>query len=93
VTTEAQQLFAEQVARWRAESWANLRGHLKDPVAYEIRGASGLVYQFEAEVLWDDRRNRNLRVFVTGDDGRGWRWWGMRSEDFIKAPDGSFVGE
>lgn len=91
--TEADQLFAEQVAKWRRESWANLRRHLKDPVAYEILGTSGIVYQFEAEVFWDNRKEGNLRVIITGDDGRGWRVWRMRTEDFIKAPDGSFVGE
>jgi hypothetical protein len=34
-------------------------------------------------------------VIITGDDGKGWRWGfsGMRHDDFIKAPDGSFIGE
>lgn len=91
--TEAEDLFAEQVARWRGASWASLRGHLKDSVAYELKGSSGAIYQFELIVVWDGRRGGNLRVFFTGDDGKGWRMRGMREDGFIKAPDDSFVGE
>jgi hypothetical protein len=56
-------------------------------------GLPASVYQFEAEIFWANRKESNLRVIITSDDGRGWRVWGMRTEDFIKAPDGSFVGE
>ena len=90
----ADDVFAEQVARWRAKSWRDLRKDLDDPVAYEIPGSDGVGYQFEVLVLWDDPRERtNLRVLFTGDDGRGWRMSGMRRADFVKAPDDSFVGE
>jgi hypothetical protein len=92
--SEADDLFAEQVARWRAASWQDLRRDLDDAVAYEVAGSTGVGYQFEVLVFWDDPRKRtDIRVFLTGDDGRGWRMWGMREDRFIKAPDGSFVGE
>ena len=92
--SEADDLFAEQVARWRTTSWRDLQRDLDDAVAYEVAGSSGVRYQFEALVLWDDHRKRtDIRVFLTGDDGDGWRMSGMREDSFIKAPDDSFVGD
>ena len=92
--SEADEVFAEQVARWRATSWRDLQKDLDDAVAYEILGSDGIGYQFEVLVLWDDPRARtNLRVLFTGDDRRGWRMSGMRHAGFVKAPDDSFVGE
>jgi hypothetical protein len=96
MTVEAENVFAEQVARWRGEPWASLRERLKKPVAYEIAGPSGTRYQFEVLVFWDrSRREGNLRVIITGDDGEGWKIRGrsMRVDDFIKAPDETFIGE
>ena len=92
--SEADDVFAEQVARWRATSWRDLQKDLDDAVAYEIVGSDGVRYQFEVLVLWDDPRERtDLRILFTGDDGKGWRMSGMREANFIKAPDDSFVGE
>lgn len=92
--SEADEVFAEQVARWRVTSWRDLQKDLDDAVAYEITGSDGVGYQFEVLALWDDPRVRtNLRVLFTGDDGRGWRMSGMRYASFVKAPDDSFVGE
>ena len=43
--------------------------------------------------LWDDPgEHRNLRVMVSVDDG-GWRSFAPLSDDFIVAPDGTFIGE
>jgi hypothetical protein len=53
-------------------------------------------YQFEVLVLWDDpREETTLRVLITGDDGDGWKVSSrrMRNDDFLLAPDGTFVGE
>jgi hypothetical protein len=47
----------------------------------------------EVLALWDEGRpGGNLRVMVSIDDG-GWRAFKPLTEDFIIAPDGSFVGE
>lgn len=91
---DADQIFSEQVERWRREPWEALRRHLKKPVVYEVTGPSGKPHQFEVLIFWDgSRREGNLRVLITGDEGKGWKMRGMRTEDFIKAPDGTFVGE
>jgi hypothetical protein len=93
--TEAEDVFGEQVARWRAESWETLRSQLKEsPVVYEIEGSAGLSYQFEVLLMWDHPREQtNIRVILASDDGKGWRMSGLRGDGFSKAPDGSFVGE
>jgi hypothetical protein len=91
--TEAEEVLADQLTRWRQESWMTLKEHLKDPVAYELEGESGTTYQFELVVFWDGPRGGDLRAIFTGDDGKDWRWRGMRTDDFIKAPDDSFVDE
>jgi len=96
MTVEAEDVFAEQVARWRGEPWDSLREQLRKPAVYEIASPSGTRYQFEVLVFWDgSRREGNLRVIITGDDGEGWkvRSRSMRAEDFIKAPDDTFIGE
>jgi len=41
--TEAEEIFANQVTRWRASSWEDLRQQLDEsPVAYELAGSSGI---------------------------------------------------
>jgi hypothetical protein len=63
----------------------------KQEVAERV-GASGTRYQIEKQAVWDDKPNGNLRVIVSIDDG-GWRAYKPLGEDFIRAPDGSFIGE
>jgi hypothetical protein len=93
--SEAEDVFAEQVARWRVASWDTLRSNMKEsPVVYEIEGSAGLNHQFEVLLMWDDpREETNIRVIIASDDGKGWRMSGLRGNGFIRAPDGSFVGE
>jgi hypothetical protein len=93
--TEADDVFGEQVARWRTTSWDGLREQLREsPIAYEVDGSSGVTYQIEVLLMWDHpRKETNLRVIIASDDGNGWRMFGLRGDGFVKAPDGSFVGE
>lgn len=48
--------------------------------------------KFEIQVFWDDRLGGNVRVLGSIDNG-GWRAFVPVNRDFIKAPDGSFVGD
>jgi hypothetical protein len=47
----------------------------------------------ETEAFWDDRKHGHLRVLVAVDDGRGWSAVSPVCDNFIIAPDGSFIGE
>jgi hypothetical protein len=53
---------------------------------------SGAVYQIEMQVFVDDASRQTLLVMGSIDDG-GWRAFSPLCDDFILAPDGSFVGE
>lgn len=54
--------------------------------------ASGKEYQFEIIVYWDDKPNGDVRVIGNVDDG-GWRAYFPLGTSFLKAPDGTFIGE
>jgi hypothetical protein len=62
------------------------------PEIDELRADSGAVYQVEVRGFWDDRRQRTVRVLVSVFDDTVRSMFSPLSEDFIKAPDGSFVG-
>jgi hypothetical protein len=42
--------------------------------------------------FWDDRKKGHVRILVNADDG-GLRAFMPRSDSFIVAPDGKFIGE
>jgi hypothetical protein len=102
---EARQLLAQKIAGLRALSYDELRHFVPKPhrflgglIRFEtvdsqeetIEGASGVAYDLEAEVIWDDKPEGDLRVIVICDDPDSGR---ELTDDFIMAPDGSFVGE
>ena len=90
---EAKELLGEELARWRGRSFEELAGRVDaEPYTADVRGASGARYGLEVEVFWDARPGGTLRVLAMIDDG-GLRAWKPLSDDFLVAPDGSFVGE
>jgi hypothetical protein len=89
---EAQQLLKARVNQLRAISYHDLLGLLDKETVVEVEGASGSRYSIETSVFWDGAKDRDLRVIVAIDDG-GWRAYAPMTDDFIMAPDGSFVGE
>ena len=58
----------------------------------DVSGPSGRSYQLEIQAWWDNRKGGDVRVMVSIDDG-GWRAFKPLCDDFIMAPDGSFVDE
>ena len=55
-------------------------------------GPLGVRYQLELDAVWDRDEGGPVRVMAAIDDA-GWRAFLPLTDDFIKAPDGSFVGE
>ena len=83
-------MACQLVGRTCAGSWTRARSPASS------RDRPRIAYQFEALILWDDpRKETNIRLILTGDDGKGWRFSSrrMRNDSFILAPDGTFVGE
>jgi hypothetical protein len=90
---EASGLLEAHVERLRGLPYQQLLD-LFEVQAFQILGASGSVYNIELQVFWDDPRSRtNIRVMASVDDGRWPSFFKPITADFIKAPDGSFVGE
>jgi hypothetical protein len=90
---EARGIALAQVSDLRQQTWEQLRDrYLNNPQTVEISGESAVVYQVQTQAVWDSRVDGDLRVMVAVDDG-GWRAFVPLSEDFIVAPDGSFVDE
>jgi hypothetical protein len=89
---EAREVLAAAIERLRSTPRDSLLRLIDESVNYEVTGPSGTVYQVELEAWWDDRPSENLRVVVAVDD-EGWSAFKPICDDFIVAPDGSFVGE
>ena len=69
--------------------------YLNKPETMTVPQASGPCYQIEIEGFRDDRRSGNLRLIASIKEDRRKRLVVCLPicEDFIKPPDGSFVGE
>jgi len=90
--TEAEQILKRELGGYRSRSFAELAKLLDHEVTNEVSADSGVTYQLEIQVFWDDQPGGNLRVLGSIDDG-GWRAFIPLTESFILAPDGSFVDE
>lgn len=89
---EIDQLLKTRIDQLRALSYSDLLGLLDKETMTQVDGPSGRHYFIEASVFWDDKKGHDLRVLVAIDDG-GWGALSPITEDFIVAPDGTFVGE
>lgn len=89
---EARTLLRLHVQKCRTLAYADLASRVDSPATVDVAGPSGAKYQVETDVLWDRRPGGDVRVICSIDDG-GLRALAPISEDFIKAGDGSFVGE
>ena len=90
---EATAVLGAELAALRDEEYAELvRRTSAGPLVFERTAPSGRTYQVEVYISWDDRHGGNVRVMASIDDG-GWRALVPLTRDFVKAPNGSFVGE
>jgi hypothetical protein len=90
---EAQSVLAEEMARYRSRSYSDLLSILDTPTTVERPALSGTRYQIEMQVFFDDEGRRNLRVMGAIDDFSLKMAVSPLTDDFILAPDGSFIGE
>ncbi len=88
---EARSLLDEFVMGLKQQSYAELRGLVRNPTCVEVRGESGVDYQIEYEAVWDSQPGGVLRIIASIDDG------GLISAlfpvcaDFLIKPDGEHV--
>jgi hypothetical protein len=91
---EATAWVSAEIARLRAASYTDLLA-LQGQAEHQPREATdGRQLVLETQVFWDDSEHRNLRVLVDVWDP-SWRLVirSIAKDSFIRAPDGSLVGE
>ncbi len=91
-TAEAKTLLKSHLQSYRSRPYADLVRLIGRVEVARLPGASGVEYQVEINFNWDNRTGGNVRVIGSIDNG-GWRAFVPLCEDFIMAPDGTFIGE
>jgi len=91
---EAKAVLAKEVDKYRPTPYSKLAGWTKStPVDdYSVTGNSGTEYQIEVMAVWDDKKKEDVRLMLSIDGGPISAVKPI-SDSFIKASDGSFVGE
>lgn len=90
---EARTVLASVLTPYRDHSYVQLCVMIGQPKrVLRATGPSGVEYQIDIDAYWDSRSGGDVRVFGCIDD-MGWRAFLPLTDSFIKAPDGSFVGE
>lgn len=89
---EAKTILSDLLARYRTLPYERLAELIGSVEIREVPGASGVTYQLEFQFFWDDQPAGHIRVAGAIDDG-GLRAFAPLCDDFIKAPDGAFIGE
>lgn len=90
---EATQILTTELGKFRHRPYVDLVAMVDSPKrTIEVVGTSGTRYYLDVLVYWDSEPDANVRVIGAIDDG-GLRAFVPLSDSFIKAPDGSFVGE
>ena len=89
---EAKIILVGRLKRYREHSYEKLVQLIGSHETKEARAPSGKRYQLEFQVFWDSRPGGDVRVTGSIDDG-GIRAIFPVTDDFIKAPDGTFVDE
>jgi hypothetical protein len=90
---EAKLIIGEELSRYRDRSYEELLSLMDQSETFWRSSPSGTNYQIQIRAFFDDyKAQRDLRIVGSIDDG-GWRAFIPLCDDFIMAPDGSFVGE
>jgi len=91
--SEARGFLTAQLADYRGLSYAQLVALIGEPSIRELTGESGTQYQLEIEPIWDHKKGGLVRVLGMITDGTLRSFVSPWTDDFLVAPDGSFVGE
>jgi hypothetical protein len=90
---EALALLEQELSAYRDMSYGDLASRVgTGPFVCERVAPTGAAYQIEIDLMLD-HRDGNLYVLGSIDDGGWWSSFRPVTCDFIKTPDGSFVGE
>ena len=85
-TQEARRVASDFLATYRDKPYAQLAKLVGTTQTHEISAPSGVRYQVELQVFWDDKPDGVVRVTVAVDDG-GVRAFMPISEALVVGPD------
>jgi len=89
---EAKAIAESELESYRAMPYEQIAAKIGYPESFERPGSDGESYRVEFDCFYDDSYDRNIRVSCNVSYS-GWTDFFPVSNDFIIAPDGSFVGE
>jgi hypothetical protein len=91
---EAAKWVSAEIERLRTLSYDDLVRRVDQTEHRTMESADGKPLILETQVFWDDREQRNVRVIVdVWDPAKRVSFGSIAKDDFIRAPDGSFLGE
>ena len=83
--SEAKRVLVKHLGKYKAKTYAELKELIDELDVCEIAGRSGVLYQLEVQVIWDDKPNGLIRVHAAIDDG-GWRAYCPLSGSLLVSP-------
>ena len=89
---EAKAIAESELESYRAMPYELIAAKIGYPESFERQSSDGHSYQVEFHCFYDDSYDRNIRV-ICNVSYSGWTYFSPVSDDFIIAPDGSFIGE
>ena len=89
---EARALLAAHLAGYRTYPYSRLIELIGSVETADVQGADGTKYQLEVQFFWDDKKKGDVRVLAAIDGGPISSFRPM-TDDFIKAANGTYVGE
>jgi hypothetical protein len=90
---EAAAWVAAEIARLRTLNYDALLALKDHPEHRPMETADGRTLVMETQVAFDDKERENVRVLVDAWDASKRVSGSVAKDEFIRAPDGSFVGE
>jgi hypothetical protein len=88
-TEEARFLLSQTVCECHKKEFFYWENAIPEsPLVIAKEGSSGVIYQIEIEVVWDDRKARIIRVMIGIDDGGLMSAFKPMADDFFISPDG-----
>ena len=90
---EAGRLLSEKLVEFRKLTYAELVANIGNDQYLGVHGRSNTEYQIEIQVMWDDEKQRDIRVFAGIDDGSLRGAFRPVCEDFVMTPDGRILAD
>ena len=92
---EAKEILDQELSHLQEESFEDLQKFIKSPEVVERYGRSGISYQIEIQVFWDNPHDDggDLRIIASIDYGGFFSALLPLSYDFIMDSDGHIKGD